>query len=117
MSANRQAQPIRILATIAIAAFATACATPPAPPSGARAGLTPTEQYTVQVSEHPDQILLAPHADGLSSAQVSALSELVGRWRDAGGGPILIQAPSHGGGSAYLAATYIQSELTALGVV
>ena len=57
-----------------------------------------------------------PHADGLSSAQVSALTGLINRWRDVGGGPIVIQAPGHGGGEAYRAAINVQAELGALGV-
>jgi pilus assembly protein CpaD len=101
---------------LALAGSAAACATKPPPASGPRAGLTPTEQYAVKVTSAPDQILLAPHAEGLSAAQSAAVAALVDRWRDAGGGPIVIQAPDHGGGQAFHAANAVQAELAALGV-
>jgi len=117
MSSNRRARVARIVLIISTAALAAACASAPKPVGDSpRAGRLPTEQYSATVTSHPDQILLAPHAEGLSPPQLSALSELVGRWRDTGNGPIEIQAPSHGGGEAYRAATIIQAELMALGV-
>jgi pilus assembly protein CpaD len=116
MSSNRRTRAIRALLIMATAACAAACASTLAPVAPPRAGLTPTQQYAVQVSAHPDEILLAPHADGLSSAQLAALSALVDRWRAAGGGPIVVQAPSHGGGQAYAAANSIQAQLVFLGV-
>ena len=118
MSSNRQTRAVLLLSAVALAASLGACATPtPSGAPGVKASLTPTEQYTAQVTEHPEQILLAPHEDGLSPPQVAALSELVSHWRSAGVGPILIRTPSHGGGKTYRAAANIQSELAALGVV
>jgi pilus assembly protein CpaD len=116
MSSNRRAATTRILLVASIAALAAACASAPNPPPGERAGLTPTEQFSIAVASHPDQILLAPHAEGLSAAQMAALSALVERWRETGGGPIQVQAPSHGGGEAYRAASLVQAELGAMGV-
>jgi pilus assembly protein CpaD len=56
--------------------------------------LTPTEQYTIEVRQRPDQIQLAPNPGGLSRAQEAAVADLAERWRDAGGGLITIQAPN-----------------------
>jgi pilus assembly protein CpaD len=116
MSSNRRARTTRILLIASLAALAAACASPSNLPPGERTGLTPTEQFSIAVTSHPDQILLAPHAEGLSAAQVAALTALVDRWNAAGGGPIQIQAPSHGGGEAYRAASLVQAELGAMGV-
>jgi len=118
MSSNRRtATIIKALLAAVLAASAAGCATSPKhSPEAPREGLTSTEQYTAKVDSHQDQILLAAHADGLSVAQARALSDLVDRWRDTGGGPIVIQAPSHGGGEAYHSATAIQDALTSLGV-
>jgi len=118
MSSNRRnATIIRALLAAVLAASAAGCAT--APKTGAtapRQGLTSTEQFTATVDSHQDQVLLAAHADGLSAAQARALTSLVDRWRDTGGGPIVIQAPSHGGGEAYRSAIAIQDALGSLGV-
>jgi len=100
-----------------LAASLAACATPHKPEANeSHQGPTSTEQFTAKVESHQDQILLAAHADGLSGAQARALSNLVDRWRDTGGGPIVIQAPSHGGGDAYHSAVAIQDALSGLGV-
>jgi pilus assembly protein CpaD len=99
----------------AIAGSAAACASSSPPPEG-RGGLTPTEQFSAKVTAHPDEILLAPHARGLSPAQAAALEALVDRWRDTGGGPIFIQTPGHSGGEAYHSATAVEAKLLALGV-
>ena len=118
MSSNRLRDLIvRVALVSGLAAAAAACASVPSPSAESpRAGLTSTEQFAARVDSHQDQILLAPHAEGLSSAQAKALNELVARWRDTGGGPIVIQSPSHGGGEAYRSAQAIQSELVGLGV-
>jgi pilus assembly protein CpaD len=118
MSSNRRtATIIKALLAAVLAASAAGCATVPKhSPEAPRAGLLSTEQFTTKVDSHQDQILLAAHADGLSSAQARALSDLVDRWRDTGGGPIVVQAPSHGGGEAYRSAMAIQDALAGLGV-
>jgi pilus assembly protein CpaD len=56
--------------------------------------LTPTEQYTIEVRQHPDQIQLAPNPGGLTRNQEAALADLAERWRSGGGGLITIQAPN-----------------------
>jgi pilus assembly protein CpaD len=118
MSSNRRtATIIKALLAAVLAASAAGCATAPKPnPQAPRQGLLSTEQFTASVDSHQDQILLAAHADGLSAAQAKALTLLVDRWRDTGGGPIVIQAPSHGGGEAYRSAMAIQDALGGLGV-
>jgi pilus assembly protein CpaD len=117
MSSNRRrATIIRALLAAMLTASAAGCAsTPKHNPAAQSQGLT-TEQFTAKVDSHQDQILLAAHADGVSAAQARALSGLVDRWRDTGGGPIVIQAPSHGGGEAYRSAIAIQDALAGLGV-
>jgi pilus assembly protein CpaD len=118
MSSNRRNVIIvRTLLAAVIAAAAAGCSSVPKPTAdNPRHGLTSTEQFAAKVDSRQDQILLAPHGEGLSAAQARALSLLVDRWRDTGGGPIVIQAPSHGGGEAYHSAQAIQQELAGLGV-
>ena len=123
MSSNRpnvfvvRANLVRMLLAAMIAGAAAGCATAPRPTAeNPHGGLTSTEQFAARVDSRQDQILLAPHAEGLSAAQARALALLVDRWRDTGGGPIVVQAPSHGGGEAYRSAQAIQQELAGLGV-
>lgn len=114
MSSNRRAPPFRLLLALGLAASAAGCA------AGDKTvevgGLTPTEHYSISVAPHDDQILLAPHAQALSPAQSAALADLVGRWRDAGDGPVRIQTPSRGGEEAYRAAALVQDALYGLGL-
>ena len=118
MSSNRrEVTVLRVLLAAIFAASVSACASNPPPREAvASPGATPTEQFAATADPHPDQILLAAHAEGLSSAQATALSDLVERWRNNGGGPITVQAPSHGGGESYRSAMAIQEALTGLGV-
>jgi pilus assembly protein CpaD len=118
MSSNRRTTIIiKALLAATLAASAAGCAsTPKRDPAAPSQGLTSTEQFVAKVDSHQDQVLLAAHADGLSAAQTRALISLVDRWRDTGGGPIVIQAPSHGGGEAYRSAIAIQDALAGLGV-
>jgi pilus assembly protein CpaD len=103
---------VRHLLVICLAAAATACASNRVahtdPPT------TPTQQFAVALTHSPDEIRLAPHAAGLSPAQDAAVADLVGRWRDAGDGPITIQAPA--GAEAYRGAAAVQSALRRLGL-
>ena len=68
----------------------------------ADAPLTGTEVWAdrVKVDARPDEILLAPHAEGLSPNQLRALDALLGRWLEAEGREILISAPVGGENSA-----------------
>jgi len=117
MSLNRHKDAVlRALLAAILVASVSACATKPPKEADAHQGPTPTEQFTATAESHRDQILLAAHAEGLSAAQATALADMVDRWRDNGGGPITVQAPSHGGGESYREATAIEDALTGLGV-
>lgn len=85
------------LGLIALAAAGSlgACASPGGPDRAATP-LTPTERYSVQVEQVPDQLALNPHAEGLSANQRSAIAGFVGRWRDSGRADIVIQTPAGG---------------------
>lgn len=56
---------------------------------------TDTQQWVdrVQVTAQPDEILLAPHAAGLSDRQTQALDALLSRWLDAEAREIVVSAP------------------------
>jgi len=107
----------RHLLVFCLAGAVTACAST----HGAKTAkddppITPTTQFAVAVTHSPDEILLAPHASGLSTAQAAAVSDLVDRWRDAGAGPVTIQAPAGSGAEAYRGATAVQGALMQLGL-
>ena len=79
-------------------ALLTACASTADKVETAAEPRTDTEQWTdrVRVDARPDEILLAPHAGGLSPNQDQALDHLLGRWLDAEAREILISAPVGG---------------------
>lgn len=62
--------------------------------TGDYTALTPTEQYTIEVRQRPEEIRLAPNPNGLTRTQEAALADLADRWRAGGGGLITIQAPN-----------------------
>lgn len=107
----------RLLLTVSLAATLAACAsTPQEKPIAHQDPLTPTQQFSVRVTHTPDEIMLAPHATGLSQAQAQAVAELVGRWREKGDGAVLIQAPAGGAGEAYHSASAVQQALLGMGL-
>jgi pilus assembly protein CpaD len=103
---------------LCLAASTAACATHDAKPDkiADAAPVTPTERYTIQVAPGVDEILLAPHADGLSARQAAALDNLVDRWRDAGGGEITIQRAPGADEVFARAVDAVATRLTLLGV-
>jgi pilus assembly protein CpaD len=109
---------VRKLIVIGLAALACACASLDDSKKTAKADppITPTEQFSITVTSAPDQILLAPHQNGLSDAQSDALAALVGRWRDAGAESITIMAPSASDGQVYHSTQAIETALEQLGV-
>jgi len=87
MSSNKA---FLLIGTICAAAgLVTGCATAPATRAQA-VGLS-TEQFKTPVTLEPQQLLLAPHGQGLSAAQQTAVYDSLKRWRSAAGGPILIE--------------------------
>ena len=86
----------RAVAAAALAAMGlSACATAEHGSERPSASLTPTEQYSVQVKESPDQVALTAHPDGLSLTQRTALVSLVSRWRGSpGAGDFAVQTPA-----------------------
>jgi pilus assembly protein CpaD len=105
-----------IAATLAVACL-TACAShPAADPHVADIPITPTQRYAPVITQTPDQILLAPHASGLSVAQTAAVDALAARWREAGGGPITIEPPAGGGAAAYRVTEAVEARLLADGL-
>lgn len=104
----------RLLPLLLAAATLQACATADGPKKVAAADpLTPTEQFPIEVRQNPDEVRLALHDHGLSPGQEAALSALVDRWRDTGGGDVTIQAPRGAGPGYAQAALHV---LAGLGV-
>lgn len=85
---------IRPALILALAISAAACASPREEAS--RDLKTPLDQYPFQVNQHPEEIMLAVHPEGVSGNQAAALAELVRRWKGAGGDPIVVRAPGNG---------------------
>ena len=79
---------------VSAAAILAGCASPSRedPNTGA---LTATEQWTnkVTVDAHPEELLLAVHAEGLSANQAAALQGFIEQWAFSEGGPITVRAP------------------------
>ncbi|CAN5607601.1 CpaD family pilus assembly protein [soil metagenome] len=109
----------KLAATGLALALLSACAAPGGKPDLAETPRIGAEQWAsrVQVDARPDEILLVPHAEGLSPNQAQAVDGLLARWRDAEGREILISAPTGGpdssvaGAMAYAA----RQRLVALG--
>ncbi len=86
-----------LIAAAGAALLLSACA------SGAgreAAPLTPMERYSISVTRAPQELRLAPHPQGLSPNQASALAAFAREWMSAEGGLITVQAPSGGGDSS-----------------
>jgi pilus assembly protein CpaD len=104
----------------AIALLAAAAMAGCAPISASQAGpsLTPTEQYSVQIKEAPDQLALTAHAEGMSMTQRAAVVALVSRWRASpGAGDFAVQTPAGDNGDAEARTSAdVQAALHNLGV-
>jgi pilus assembly protein CpaD len=101
------------LALLALGACATDDAKPTTP-----APLTPTERFSIEVTPTPDELQLAAHTSGLSSAQTAALDDFLGRWSAGERSPITVKAPEHGPDPAgvYRTATDTRDYLVSQGV-
>ena len=112
LGARSRALSVTALAAAALAACAPTNAVKPNLP------LTPTEQYSVQVKEAPDQVALSVHPDGLSLTQRAALVALVSRWRSSPtAGDFSVQEPAGSrDGAAGRTSADVQAALRAMGV-
>lgn len=87
----RTLSPAASLATLALAAGLAGCAT-----QGAvvERGITPTEQFAIEVRPQQDSVQLTARSAELSPAQINALAGLAARWRDGASGPIVVETPA-----------------------
>jgi len=90
-----------------------ACASTPPDEGPSKLAATDTQQWMdrIKVTSAPDEIVLAPHATGLSSNQSAALEALMGRWLQAEARELVVTAPNNAGAMA----TQIRDRLVTLG--
>jgi len=90
-----------------------ACASTPPDEGPSKTAATDTQQWTdrIKVTSAPDEIVLAPHATGLSSNQSAALEALMDRWLQADARELVVTAPNNAGAMA----TQIRDRLVTLG--
>ena len=89
---------LKLAAAGLVLALLAACAGSDSSLETAAAPRTDTEQWKdrVYVDAHPDEVLLALHAEGLSANQNQALDGLLGRWLAAEAREIVVSAPTGG---------------------
>lgn len=104
---------VKIVLLAAALAGLTACASAPPEQGPSKTAATETQQWIdkIKVTSAPDEIVLAPHATGLSANQGSALEALVGRWLEAEGRELVVTAPNSAGAMA----TQVRDRLITLG--
>ncbi len=90
-----------------------ACASTPPEEGPSKTAATETQQWVdkIKVTSAPDEIVLAPHANGLSANQSAALEDLHHRWLEAEARELVVTAPNTSG----LMATQIRDRLIGLG--
>jgi pilus assembly protein CpaD len=90
-----------------------ACVSTPPDQGPSKLAATETQQWMdrIKVDAAPDEILLKPHAAGLSANQSAALEALVSRWLEAEGRELVVTAPHTAGAMAI----QIRDRLAALG--
>lgn len=90
-----------------------ACASVPSDQGPSKTAATQTQQWVdkIKVTSAPDEIVLAPHAGGLSANQSLALEDLHRRWLEAEARELVVTAPNASG----LMATQIRDRLISLG--
>lgn len=118
LSEMTRARTLIALAATAAALSLGACASDGAGLAAAQATVpTPIDQYPMQAVEAPIELALAAHPTGLSPNQRTMLADFARRWREQGGGPVLVRTPD--GASAGPASTLAHQAadvLTASGV-
>jgi pilus assembly protein CpaD len=104
---------VKIVLLAAAVAGLAACASAPPEQGPSKTAATETQQWVdkIKVTSAPDEIVLAPHATGLSANQGSALEALVGRWLEAEGRELVVTAPNSAGAMA----TQVRDRLITLG--
>lgn len=110
-----------LLATLALAALASGCATPATgPQADPNLAATPLDAWQTQVKvvAAPEVIRLAPHRTGLSANQAQALAGFADAWRQSQSREILLRAPVGGPNAdgASRVAWEAQERLVGLGV-
>lgn len=90
-----------------------ACASTPPGEGPSKTAATDTQQWTdrIKVTSAPDEIVLAPHATGLSANQSAALEALMDRWLTAEARELVVTSPNSAGAMA----TQIRDRLVSLG--
>nr|WP_295113922.1 CpaD family pilus assembly lipoprotein [uncultured Caulobacter sp.] len=104
---------VKIVLMAAAVAGLSACASAPADQGPSTTASTETQQWMdkIKVTSAPDEIVLAPHATGLSANQSAALEGLHQRWLQAESRELVVTAPN----SAGLMSTQIRDRLIGLG--
>jgi pilus assembly protein CpaD len=90
-----------------------ACASTSPDQGPSKLAATETQQWMdrIKVDAAPDEILLKPHASGLSANQSAALEAMVSRWLEAEARELVVTAPNTAGAMAI----QIRDRLAALG--
>jgi pilus assembly protein CpaD len=98
---------------LALAGLAACASTPPDDKVAPITSATETQKWMdrVKVTSAPDEIILAPHATGLSANQSAALEGLAQRWLEAEARELVVTAPNNAGAMA----TQIRDRLIMLG--
>lgn len=80
--------------------------------------LTPTQQFTIDVKQQPQEMRLAVHGAGVSQNQAHVLSAFAHQWVQSERGVITLQSPARASdaGAAYRTATGARDVLVASGV-
>ena len=101
-----------VLVALAMSGLA-ACASTPPDEGPSKTAATDTQQWMdrIKVTSAPDEIVLAPHATGLSANQSAALEALMDRWLQAEARELVVTTPNDTGAMA----TQIRDRLITLG--
>jgi len=101
-----------VLVALAMSGLA-ACASTPPDQGPSKTAATDTQQWMdkIKVTSAPDEIVLAPHATGLSANQSAALEALMDRWLQAEARELVVTTPNNSGAMA----TQIRDRLITLG--
>ncbi len=102
-----------VLVGLALMGLAACGTTTPPEQLPSKTAATETQQWMdkIKVTSAPDEILLAPHASGLSANQSAALESLLGRWLEADARELVVTSPNTAGAMA----TQIRDRLIILG--